>query len=167
MQRLSGPKITVHLSKRFATKILRILIPEYGQSNAFLIKKVREFPKNNEQKCPVLAWVPQQTFQAWPFISGVTSTGKSHWKVCIRHAYMTMSEVIVLISIASDIAPQKGIWQEYYWNLLFDTLSPLTNISQAQYNKCGWWSFILLAKSLVLPLVEAVAWFPERKNSSL
>ena len=56
MQRLSGPKITVHLSKRFATKILRILyIPEYGQSNASLIKKVREFPKNNEQKCPVLA----------------------------------------------------------------------------------------------------------------
>ena len=85
MQRLSGPKITVLLSKRFATKILRILIPEYGQSNASLMKKVREFPKNNEQKCPVLASVPQQTFQAWPFISGVTSTGKSHWKVCIRH----------------------------------------------------------------------------------
>ena len=67
-----------------------------------------------------------------------------------------MSEVIVLISIASDIASQKGIWQEYYWNLLFDTLSPLTNISQAQYNKCGWWSFIFLAKSLVLPLVEGL-----------
>lgn len=78
-----------------------------------------------------------------------------------------MSEVIVLISIASDIAPQKGIWQEYYWNLLFDTLSPLTNISQAQYNKCGWWSFIFLAKSLVLPLVEAVAWFPNKKKKQL
>ena len=75
-----------------------------------------------------------------------------------------MSEVIVLISIASDIAPQKGIWQEYYWNFLFDTLSPLTNISQAQYNKCGWWSSIFLAKSLVLPFVEAVAWFPNKKN---
>ena len=100
-------------------------------------------------------------------ISGVTSTGKSHWKVCIRHAYMTMSEVIVLISIASDIAPQKGIWQEYYWNFLFDTLSPLTNISQAQYNKCGWWSFIFLAKSLVLPFVEAVAWFPDKKKTAL
>ena len=82
-------------------------------------------------------------------ISGVTSTGKSHWKVCIRHAYMTMSEVIVLISIASDIAPQKGIWQEYYWNFLFDTLSPLTNISQAQYNKCGYGeaSFCLQSRS--------------------
>ena len=75
-----------------------------------------------------------------------------------------MSEVIVLISIASDIVPQKGVWQEYYWNFLFDTLSPLTNISQAQYNKCGLWSFIFLAKSLVLPFVEAVAWFPDKKK---
>ena len=77
-----------------------------------------------------------------------------------------MSEVIVLISIASDIAPQKGIWQEYYWNLLFDTLSPLTNISQAQYNKCGWWSFIFLAKSLVLPLVEGlIPWLKKKQLS--
>ena len=47
MQRLSGPKITVHLSKRFATKILRIPIPEYGQSNACLMKiALRDEPKN-------------------------------------------------------------------------------------------------------------------------
>ena len=28
----------------------------------------------NEQKCRLVVWVPLQTFRAWPFISGVTST---------------------------------------------------------------------------------------------
>ena len=85
-------------------------------------------------------------------------------KACIRHT--STSEVIVLISIASDVASQKVIWQEYYWNFLFDILFTHEH-RQAQYNKRGWRSLIFHAKSLVLPFVEAIHASPTKKEFSV